>query len=120
MLIPIILDFKPWISQEAGKKSPSQMKMEKPLRDSWSRPHSAGAGGIQHKQRQLLIKVGLSLPDSELSDMSGNSSLCKLLVTDPNLSVFNISYNLSAEIPCGFSPLKEVGAWWQGLEEVWL
>lgn len=66
----------------------------------------------------MLIKVRPSWVDSELSDISTNTSRCKLLVTDPNLAVFNISNKSSAGIPLGFSAVREVGAGWQGLREV--
>lgn len=56
---------------------------------------------------EALIKVRPSGVDSELSDMSANTSPCKLPVTDPNLAVFNISLKSSAGIPVGFPSSEE-------------
>lgn len=65
---------------------------------------------VLHEERWVLIKVGPSRVDSELSDMSANTSPCKLPVTDPNLAVFNISNDSSAAISLVFSALGKVRA----------
>lgn len=123
-----VLSFKPCIPQDARNRRPShslsvfleQTTHDKPLGIlRATHPQRVQVPEVfHHKKRWMLIKGRPSRVDSDLSDMSANTSPCKSPFTDPNSAVFNISNDSFAGISLGFSALTKVRAVWQALEEV--
>ncbi len=128
MVIPTLINFEPWILTDARNRRPShslsvlfeQTTDDKPLGIlRATHPQQVQVPEVvHHKETWMLIEVRHGLVDSDLSDVSADTSPCKSPVTDPNLAVFNIPRNSSAGTSLGLSALRKVRAVWQGLEEV--
>lgn len=108
LFAPKVAYFNLRISPETVNRCPSQSLsgfLEQPTEDK-----PRGILRVTHTPtEEALIKVRPSRVDSELSDMSANTSPCKLPVTDPNLAVFNVSLKSSAGIPGLWGRLRQGG-----------